>query len=208
MELTWLGHASFKLKAKGKVIFFDPFKWKLGEKADIILCSHEHFDHSNKEMIADAMADSTAVFSSKGVAAEIEGAVGMIPGQQAEHEGVIVTAVQAYNVNKRFHPKGLGVGFIVEVEGKKIYHAGDTDIIPEMSSIKCDVALLPVSGTYVMTAKEAAMAVKAIKPNIAVPMHYGEVVGTLDDAELFKELVEKETETKVIVMRKGETIGL
>jgi L-ascorbate metabolism protein UlaG (beta-lactamase superfamily) len=111
-----------------------------------------------------------------------------------------VEAVPAYNVNKFrspgvvFHPRQAEHnGYIVTVGGERLYHAGDTDHIPEMSGIKCDVALLPVSGTYVMVAEEAAEAAKAIKPRIAVPMHYGDkdVVGTLADAERFKQLCEQ-----------------
>ena len=206
MELTWLGHASFKLIAEKKVIFFDPFQWPLEEKADIILASHDHYDHSNKEMINAAAVDTTAFFTSKKVAAEFHGAIGMQAGDAQEHEGIRVEAVSSYNIGKAFHPKGTGVGFVVTAEGKRIYHAGDTDLIPEMKEIKCDIALLPVSGTYVMSAKEAVEAVKLLKPKIAIPMHYGSIVGTLDDAELFKELVEKETDTKVYVLKQGEAV--
>jgi L-ascorbate metabolism protein UlaG (beta-lactamase superfamily) len=109
---------------------------------------------------------------------------------------VQIEAVPAYNVNKfrepgkAFHPKGESrLGFVVEMDGTTVYHAADSDLIPEMQHIKCDIALLPVSGTYVMTAEEAAQAVAAIKPKIAVPMHYGAIVGSSSDAEKFKSLV-------------------
>ncbi len=206
MQITWLGHASFKIIAAGKIIYIDPYAGNYDEKADVILVTHEHFDHFSREKIGLILDDHTQIFSSTNVASQINGAVGMKPGDTKEAFGIGITAVQAYNTNKRFHPKGMGIGFVIEAEGKKIYHAGDTDKIPEMKYIKADVALLPVSGTYVMTAKEAVEAVKDIKPKIAVPMHYGVVAGTVDDAELFKELVEKETDTKAVVIEEGRKI--
>ena len=168
--------------------------------------THEHFDHFSREKVGAILSDSTLIFSSVNVASQINGAVGMKPGDTKEAFGMSIAAVQAYNTNKRFHPKGMGIGFVIGAEGKKIYHAGDTDRIPEMKYVKADVALLPVSGTYVMTAKEAVEAVKDIKPKIVVPMHFGVVAGTVDDAELFKELVEKETDTKAVVIEEGRKI--
>lgn len=113
----------------------------------------------------------------------------VLPGDSLVVAGIAVEAVQAYNTNKNFHPRENGwVGFIVEIEGERVYHAGDTDLIPEMSAVRCDIALLPVSGTYVMTADEAARAAAVIKPKIVVPMHYGDIVGTVQDADKLKSL--------------------
>jgi L-ascorbate metabolism protein UlaG (beta-lactamase superfamily) len=116
------------------------------------------------------------------------------PGQRIDlGNGVIVEAYPAYNVDKDFHPKANGwVGYVVEVGGRRVYIAGDTDRIPEMKGIRCDVAFLPVGGTYTMTAEQAAAAAKDISPKLAVPMHWGNIVGTRADAERFVELCECE----------------
>ena len=206
MQLTWLGHASFKILGAGKVIYIDPYAGNYDEKADIILVTHDHFDHFVSEKIIGISSDSTIIFSTSSVASHLNTVIALSPGDKKDAEGIIIEAVQAYNTNKRFHPKGLGIGFVISVEGKKIYHAGDTDRIPEMKYIKCDVALLPVSGTYVMNAKEAVEALKDIKPKFAIPMHFGAIAGTIDDAELFKELSEKETGIEVKILKEGEKI--
>lgn len=113
----------------------------------------------------------------------------MKPGDSLKIEGVAIEAVPAYNTDKPNHPKVNGwVGFIIEMGGSRIYHAGDTDLIPEMDEIKADIALLPVGGTYTMTAEEAAQAAERINPQVAIPMHYGEIVGSRADAEKFKRL--------------------
>jgi L-ascorbate metabolism protein UlaG (beta-lactamase superfamily) len=105
------------------------------------------------------------------------------PGESLTVAGMRIEAVPAYNVNKNFHPKANGwLGFIVEIEGVRVYHAGDTDFIPEMHGFNADIALLPVSGTYVMTADEAVDAALAIEPSIVIPMHYGSIVGGEHDA--------------------------
>ena len=113
------------------------------------------------------------------------------PGDRLSVGGVGIEAVPAYNLQKSFHPREKGwLGFVVEVEGVRIYHAGDTDFIPEMASIRADIALLPVSGTYVMTAEEAVEAAKAIAPKVAIPMHYGAIVGDDGDARDFEAALE------------------
>ena len=112
----------------------------------------------------------------------------MRPGDRLSVKGLEVEAVPAYNLNKDFHPKDAGMlGFVVNIGGVRLYHAGDTDFIPEMKGIKTDVALLPVSGTYVMTADEAVEAALTIKPKVAIPMHYGAIVGDKNDAEHFRD---------------------
>ena len=123
------------------------------------------------------------------------------PGDSIELEDIRIEAVPAYNVDKNFHPKEKGwLGFVVELEGVRVYHAGDTDFIPEMKDFQVDIALLPVSGIYVMTAAEAVEAARAIKPKIAIPMHYGAIVGDAGDADVFKS--ELENEMDVIVLEK------
>jgi L-ascorbate metabolism protein UlaG (beta-lactamase superfamily) len=191
-NIFWLGHDSFRLKGE-KTIYVDPWKLAAGaEKADVILLTHEHYDHFSKDDIASISKADTVVIAPPSVAAQLGGKVTVAkPGDRLTAAGVAIEVVPAYNTNKKFHPKTAGlVGYIVTLNGKRIYHSGDTDLIPEMARIKADVALLPVSGTYVMTAAEAAEAANTIKPALAIPMHYGdaEVVGTRRDAEEFKRL--------------------
>lgn len=191
-NIFWLGHDSFRLKGE-KVVYVDPWKLAAGaEKADVILVTHDHYDHFSKDDIAKLSKADTVVVAPQAVAQKFDGKVTVAkPGDQLTVNGVHVEVVPAYNPNKKFHPKAAGhVGYIITLNGKRIYHTGDTDLIPEMAQVKCDIALLPVSGTYVMTAVEAAEAANTLKPALAIPMHYGDpdVVGTRSDAEEFKRL--------------------
>jgi L-ascorbate metabolism protein UlaG (beta-lactamase superfamily) len=203
-RLEWLGHDAFRLLAAGKTIYFDPFQLKDGQPpADIIFVSHEHFDHCSPDDIAKIRKKST-VFVTEAVAArKVEGDVRvMLPGDRLDIDGVVVEAVAAYNLNKKFHPRqNSWLGFVVTVEGVRIYHAGDTDYIPEMKTVKADIALLPVSGTYVMTAEEAAQAALDINPQVAVPMHFAAIVGTDDDARRFAEALQGRVRVKIPVLR-------
>lgn len=189
-NIKWLGHAGFKIKGE-KTIYIDPFKINENEPADIIIVTHEHFDHLSPEDINKIKTDNTKIVTTADCTEKLNGNVNAIcAGESISIDGIKIEAVPAYNTNKQFHPKPKGwIGVIVTANGKRIYHAGDTDNIPEMSNLKnIDVALLPVSGTYVMTAEEAADAANKIMPKIAVPMHYGSIVGTKADAEKFKKL--------------------
>ncbi|MFH1020412.1 MAG: MBL fold metallo-hydrolase [Pseudomonadota bacterium] len=187
-NLSWLGHDAFLLRAGGKIIYFDPFKLGPGlPPADIICISHEHYDHCSPADVLTIQQPSTLIITETCAAAKLKGKIVILaPGERHEMEGATVEAVPAYNTNKQFHPQSnRWLGFILTVDGVRVYHAGDTDYIPEMENIRADIALLPVSGTYVMTAEEAARAALAIGAKIAVPMHYGAVVGTNDDADRF-----------------------
>ena len=187
-NLRWLGHDAFLLRGGGKVIYFDPFKLGPGlPPADIICISHEHYDHCSPADVLMVQQPSTLIVSEAKAAAKLTGKIlTLAPGEHREVEGITVETVPAYNINKQFHPQAnRWLGFIITVDGVRVYHAGDTDYIPEMQNIRADIILLPVSGTYVMTAEEAAQAALAIGPKIAVPMHYGDVVGTSDDAVRF-----------------------
>jgi L-ascorbate metabolism protein UlaG (beta-lactamase superfamily) len=186
-SLHWLGHDTFCLDASPGPIYFDPYQIASGPSAAIILCSHDHFDHCVPEDVAKVQGPDTVIITESACAAKLEGDVRVMkPGDAIEIKGVAVRAVHAYNTDKQFHPKGKGwLGFVVTVVGVSIYHAGDTDHIPEMAGLGVDIALLPVSGTYVMTAAQAVEAAKAIKPNVAIPMHYGAIVGSEGDAQVF-----------------------
>lgn len=192
--IFWLGHDSFRLKGE-KVVYIDPWKLAAGaEKADVILVTHEHYDHFSPDDIAKISKPDTVIVAPQSVAAKSNLKIKVVkPGDTLTANGVAIEVVPAYNPNKKFHPKSAGhVGYIVTLNGKRIYHTGDTDEIPEMAQIKCDIALMPVSGTYVMTAAEAAQAANRLKPALAIPMHYGDadVVGTRKDAEEFKKLAQ------------------
>lgn len=200
VTISWLGHDSFKLK-NGKILVIDPFKLQSApEKAELLLITHEHFDHLSLEDIKKVVTDKTVVVAISSCKSELSklkvGEVKLVrPGDKISVGNVTVEAVPAYNLNKYrvpgkvFHPKEDGkVGYIVTIGGVRIYHAGDTDAIPEMRGLKTDIALLPVSGTYVMTSEEAANAAEMINPKLAIPMHYGTIVGSDEDAQKFKQL--------------------
>jgi L-ascorbate metabolism protein UlaG (beta-lactamase superfamily) len=199
-NITWLGHDGFLIKGDGKAIVIDPFQVKQCEPADIILISHEHYDHCSPEDVKKIRKDSTVIVTEAQSAAKLSGDVRVVqPGDKLTVSGIPIEAVPSYNTNKTFHPKENGwLGFIVTVGGVRIYHAGDTDRIPEMGSFRVDIALLPVSGTYVMTAEEAVEAARMIKPKVVIPMHYGAIVGSADDAKRFSEALQGTCEVVVL----------
>jgi L-ascorbate metabolism protein UlaG (beta-lactamase superfamily) len=199
--IHWLGHDGFRIVAGGKIIYIDPYKLSKAQQnkndADIVLISHNHFDHLSLEDLKHVISKKTSIVAARECvdqlkavgAAEVKG---VLPGDMVTVEGVPVETIAAYNTNKSFHPKADNkVGFVLTINNLRIYHTGDTDDIHEMSAVNPDIALVPVSGTYVMTAEEAAEAVnKKIKPTkLAIPMHYASIVGTEQDAKKFKELV-------------------
>ncbi len=198
--LHWLGHDAFRLDYAGGAIYFDPFEIQGGPTASLVLASHEHFDHCVAEIIQSISGPDTVVVTEPQCAAKLGGGARVMkPGQEIEVQGVQVRAVPAYNTDKDFHPKANDwLGFVVTVDGVSIYHAGDTDHIPEMAELDVDVALLPVSGTYVMTAEQAVEAARAIKPRLAIPMHYGAIVGDESDAQRFATALEGEIPVRIL----------
>ncbi len=203
IKIHWFGHASFMLEASGKRIYIDPYILPTSpEKADVVLVTHEHFDHCAVENIKRLMKEHTILVTTSGCASKCNVPAKTVKeGDKLDMGWLKVEAVPAYNSNKPFHPRGLGVGFVIELNGKRIYHAGDTDFISEMSNIKhIDVALLPIGGTYTMDIDDAVEAVKAIRPNIAIPMHYNSLKGLERDPSQFKGKVESQTDTKVVVL--------
>jgi L-ascorbate metabolism protein UlaG (beta-lactamase superfamily) len=194
-NIHWLGHAGFRIDAEGQAIYLDPFQITGGPKADLILISHDHFDHCSPADVAKIQKPETIIITVAQAAAKLTGTIKQVkPGEEWQVKGISIKTIAAYNINKfrspgiPFHPKDSKyVGFIIRVGGQTIYHAGDTDFIPEMQRLGVDIALLPVSGTYVMTAEEAVEAAKAINPKLAVPMHIGGPIGSLADGQRFKE---------------------
>ena len=200
VKISWLGHDSFQIR-NGTTVIIDPFKLRSpATKADILLISHEHFDHFSMDDIRKVTNEKTTILTIPAVKKDLSGLKvreikAIKPGDRVKIGDVSIEALPAYNLNKFrepgkvFHPKEDGkVGFIIGMKGLRIYHAGDTDAVPEMKGLKPDVALLPVSGTYVMTPEEAAQAAKMIEPKLVIPMHYGAIVGSEHDALKFKEI--------------------
>jgi len=191
VRLHWLGHSGFFIESL-KNVCIDPFKIEKNFKADLILITHSHYDHCSVADIETIITENTTIICSPDCLSKlnhlkVKNIQVLEPGQSTNIEGIMVETVPAYNTNKQFHPKADNwLGFIVTIDGIKIYHAGDTDLIDEMAQIKCDIALLPVSGTYVMTSNEAAEALKHLQTKVAIPMHYGSIVGTVEDAQDFK----------------------
>lgn len=199
IKIKWLGHASFRLDNE-ITIYIDPFHIEKEDTADLILITHEHYDHCSPEDIEKVSGDETVIIAPESCDPSIARDFKKVrPGDRVEIKGVIIDVINAYNIKKEFHPKGKGVGYLINIEGVQIYHSGDTDVIPDMKDIRADIAFLPVGGTYTMNAEEAVEAAEAIKPKIVVPMHYGSIVGEDKDAEEFKE---KCTACKVEILEK------
>ena len=198
-DIHWLGHDTFKIVGE-KVIYTDPFKIKKKDSADIILITHEHFDHCSPEDVKKIQGPNTLIVATSDCAQKLSGKIKVVkPGGKVNVEGIEVEAVPAYNTNKQFHTKDKGwVGYIFTVQGQRIYIAGDTDYIPEMKNFKADIALLPVSGTYVMTAEEAVKAALDIKPKVAIPMHYGSIVGSGKDAKRFADSLKGKVDVLIL----------
>jgi len=200
IDISWLGHAGFKIK-NSKVIYIDPYNIKEGsEKADLILITHDHYDHCSIEDLNKIVQEGTKIIcppdcQSKIARFDVPIRLQTIqPNQDLDLGTIKLSTIPAYNIDKDFHPKeSEGLGYLIKMEGVLIYHAGDTDKISEMQKLtghqeKIFLALLPIGGRFTMTPEEAAEAAHLIKPSIAIPMHYGSIVGTTEDATEFVQL--------------------
>ncbi|NHV59843.1 MAG: MBL fold metallo-hydrolase [Candidatus Verstraetearchaeota archaeon] len=212
VKVRWLGHAAFQIKGKDKTVYID-----LGEgaapsdKADLVLVTHSHWDHFDPKVIERVRKEGTVIIAPRDCIPKLgAGARAVEPGDRLKVGDLEVRAVHAYNVKRfrspgvPFHPKGFGVGYVLGIDGKSIYHAGDTDFIPEMKELKgVDVAILPTGDTYTMNNQEAADAAITINPKIAIPMHRWNT-----DPEEFRRIVESRSGVTAKILRVGEELEL
>ena len=189
-------HSSIKI-AKDKIVYIDPFRInEVPHDADYIFITHSHYDHFSIQDILKVAKIDTIFVSIQDTKSSLElmgipeeQIIIVEPNNKYELDNIKFETVHSYNINKKFHPKeNKWVGYIIELNETKYYIAGDTDNIEEIQNIKCDIALLPIGGTYTMNSKEAAELANKIDTAIVIPTHYGEIVGTEEDLGEFREL--------------------
>lgn len=208
---TWFKQSGFRIQDGDKVIYIDPYQ--LTQKtydADLILVTHSHNDHCDASSIAKIVKDGSVLVTEPESAAKLKSAIAtsetIAPGESITVAGIGIEGVRSYNLTTTNHPLSKNyLGFVVTLrDGRRIYHAGDTDKIPEMESIRCDVALLPCGGTFSMNATQAAEAAQVIQPKIVVPMHYGSAVGTVKDAQSVQNKLQGIIE--VVIFNAGQSV--
>ena len=194
VKVKWLGHDSYRFEFGDKILYIDPYEVKVHDKADIILITHGHYDHCSINDLKKLVKSDTLIITTPDTTSKLASKVHVgdmklvKPYDKFDIGDINVKCTPAYNINKEFHPKANEwVGYLITINNIKFYFSGDTDLIPEMKEVDCDVAILPVSGTYVMDYEEAAQAAKLIVPKVAIPCHYGKIIGSIDDAKQFKE---------------------
>lgn len=194
------GQNSIRITDRLGKIYIDPFQMQEEPNdAAYVLITHDHYDHFSPDDIAKVVSNRTILVVPERMAdkaQKISGIVSKIvtvkPGVYREIDGLELETVPAYNILKPFHPKNAEwVGYILRIDGKRIYIAGDTDATKEAKAVKCDIALVPIGGTYTMDAKKAAELVNTLRPSVVIPVHYGTLVGSPDDEEAFAENVKK-----------------
>ena len=190
-RFTWFKQSAYLWRGESINVYIDPWGVTDAVPADVVFITHAHFDHFNEEDLKKVVRRETSIVAPRNVAQELSGTVLPVgPGDSLEVAGIKVQAVPAYNVVEsrlEHHPKANNwVGYILTLGDSTYYHAGDTDHAPELDDVKAEVAFLPIGGTYTMTAQEAGQLAKVIQPQLAVPMHYGFVVGSPKDAETFR----------------------
>ena len=206
MKIEVLCHSSIRIEGENKIIYIDPYIIKEEKNdADIIFITHSHYDHFSEEDILKVKKENTKILVTTDL---LERTIEL--GFKKEEITIVnqnnlytildiaVNTIPAYNINKQFHPKESNwVGYILTIEGKSIYVAGDTDINEENKNVKCDIALLPVGGTYTTNYEEAAELANLINPELVIPMHYGEIVGGKEDAIKFKKLINEKINVEI-----------
>ena len=182
--------SAFRIQSGDTVVYVDPHRIDQGPQADLILVTHEHFDHMDPNAINAVSGDDTVIIAGERPVKELQGRVkgtlvALAEGATATQKGIVVRAVAGYNSH---HPRGFNLGFVFRVGDQTIYHAGDTGHVPEMAGLGAiDVALIPIGGTYTMNEGEAAAAVRVMRPKVTIPMHYG--YATAGDPQRFSALV-------------------
>ncbi len=200
MKITINSHSSIRAEGK-KVLWFDPFQVKnVSHDADIVCVTHDHYDHFSPAAIEKVAKQDTVFVIPQSLSGKVPNGKVLRAGETVVIQGVSITAVAAYNVRKKFHPKENGwLGYLVNMDGEALYVCGDTDATPEARAVKCDVLALPVGGMYTMDAVQAAELAKEIRPKLALPTHYGSIVGSKKDAKRFCELVEDTIKVELLV---------
>ncbi|MFW3146164.1 MAG: MBL fold metallo-hydrolase [Thermoplasmatota archaeon] len=194
--VDWLGHASFRITSDHGIVYIDPWKIESGPKGDIILVTHPHKDHLSIVDINKVRQENTWIVGPPDVVANFPKKIDLVPQYwkqipvEDRTSHIKVEGHRAYNLKKNYHPISKGwLAYVVEIGGYRIYHSGDTDLIPEMEGVKnIDVALLAIGGKFTMDPKEAATAAAIIDPKLAIPMHWGDMIGTREDAEMFEKI--------------------
>ena len=201
-KIEVLIHSSIKF-SKGLIIYFDPYKIDRDyHDADIIFITHDHYDHYSPLDIKKVIKDDTIIVVPQDIGEKLStnNVIGVVPNKNYEVLNIKFKTIPAYNVNKNFHPKENNwVGYLLEYNNIKYYIAGDTDITKENHDIVCDVAFVPIGGVYTMDYQEAAKLINKIKPRIAVPIHYGLIVGNKDDGIKFSKLLNNNIECKIFI---------
>lgn len=201
-KIEVLIHSSIKF-SKGLIIYFDPYKIDRDyHDADIIFITHDHYDHYSPLDIKKVIKDDTIIVAPQDIGEKLStnNIIGVVPNKNYEVLNIKFKTIPAYNVNKNFHPKENNwVGYLLEYNNIKYYIAGDTDITKENHDIVCDVAFVPIGGVYTMDYQEAAKLINKIKPRIAVPIHYGLIVGNKDDGIKFSKLLNNNIECKIFI---------
>lgn len=198
--------SSIRIGSSAGNIYLDPFRIReASHDAAYILITHDHYDHFSPEDIGKVCGSDTVLVVPEKMEKKAQKEAGFVkridtvrPGADYEIDGLEFETVPAYNNLKPFHPKSAGwVGYILRLGGKRIYIAGDTDITKENRQVQCEIALVPIGGTYTMNVKQAAELINAIRPEVAIPTHYGSIVGKQEDAEVFRENVEEAVRVEI-----------
>lgn len=205
-NIKWLGHSTIKLLGD-KIIYIDPFKIQENyNDADIIFITHSHYDHFSEEDIKKCINDNTTIVvtddlydKTLSLGFKAQNIISVMPNNNYVIGNIAFSTVPAYNINKQFHPKSNSwVGYIINTNNTSYYIAGDTDITDEAKQVKCDIAFLPVGGTYTMTYSEASQLANIIEPKLVIPIHYGSIVGTKEDALKFKENIKASIRCEIL----------
>ena len=200
-KITINTQSSIRIESE-KVIYFDPFKIeKETHDADFVFITHDHYDHFELDSLKKVMNDNTLVIIPDSMFLKVvpymnqKQVRGVVPNEDYVINGLSFSTIPSYNLNKNFHPRSSNfVGYLLDIEDQKVLVTGDTDKTPELLNVKCDIAFVPIGGTYTMDYKEAAEAINHIKPTLVIPTHFGSIVGNKTDANKFAELLDSDIE--------------